>query len=209
MWIVIGLYLLGWLQSVAGLRCRPPSPGPSLSFCFLLADITSSTAAQQQNYALYQQGIPPSVATPTSHFPQPPKTFSPPNRASPNATPTKPHQAQNNESVPNTPMAAKTTVQPGQPTPQSAVRSVPQSPVSSEAQTQEKERVTLLLEINAELLQEITSLQTQGKGGYTGVPPQGSAEAGKPPEMKPASKEYIEYVCIRGVDCSENATNAT
>jgi hypothetical protein len=52
--------------------------------------------------------------------------------------------------------------------------------------------VTLLLEINTELLQEICSLQGQGKSGHIGpMPP--PKDDGKE-EVKAASKEYIEYV---------------
>lgn len=71
-------------------------------------------------------------------------------------------------------------------------KAVPQSPVSPESQARDKERVTLLLEINSHLLQEAMNLQSQGKSGHIGqMPP--PKEDGKPEtEVKPASKEYVE-----------------
>ncbi|KAF2808103.1 uncharacterized protein BDZ99DRAFT_392203 [Mytilinidion resinicola] len=77
--------------------------------------------------------------------------------------------------------------------PTAQAKSVPQSPVSPGAQARDKERVTLLLEINTELLQEICRLQEQGKSGHIGpMPP--PKEEGKE-DVKAASKEYID--CMR------------
>lgn len=50
-------------------------------------------------------------------------------------------------------------------TPSARSHSQPLSPQSQASQAREKERIALLLEINAELLQEMHSLQSQGKGG--------------------------------------------
>ncbi|OCK84517.1 hypothetical protein K432DRAFT_378543 [Lepidopterella palustris CBS 459.81] len=82
---------------------------------------------------------------------------------------------------------------------QSSMKAVPQSPVSPDAQIRDqgrdRERVAVLLDINSELLQEIVSLQAQGKAGHIGqMPP--PKEEGKPePDLKPASKEYVD--CMR------------
>lgn len=63
----------------------------------------------------------------------------------------------------------------------------PQSPVSSQ---QEAERIQLLLEINAELFEEINNLQAQGKGGALSSK---QAEELRASNMDPsmASEEYI------------------
>jgi hypothetical protein len=82
-------------------------------------------------------------------------------------------------------------IQPGAP---GTTQSVPPSPISAETQAREKERVTVLLEINHELLQEVINLQEQGKGGFMGPQPPPGPNGEKPPEMKQASKEYVEYV---------------
>lgn len=69
-------------------------------------------------------------------------------------------------------------------------------PLSPGAQARERDRVTVLLEINSELLKEILALQAQGKGGSVAQPPQSKEEEGKAEDrnQKPASKEYVEYV---------------
>ena len=75
-----------------------------------------------------------------------------------------------------------------------------QTPSSPDAQQRERERVSLLLEINKELLQETMNLQAQGKGGSVGQPrpsqqqpAAGGDDNNKEGNMsKPASKEFIE-----------------
>lgn len=66
---------------------------------------------------------------------------------------------------------------------QTPIKAVPQSPVSPVTPAKAHERVAILLEINSILINEATTLQTQGKGGQIGAP-----EEGKPQP----SKEYIE-----------------
>ena len=80
----------------------------------------------------------------------------------------------------------------------------PPTPTSPNSQSREKERISLLLEINRELLQETVGLQAKGKGGVIGQQrpaaqtAAGSEEGGKDGDgNKPASKEYIEYVYQR------------
>lgn len=70
-----------------------------------------------------------------------------------------------------------------------------QSP-SLESTSRDQERVTLLLEINQLLLQEIVTLQEAGKGGDVQSPAktgEGTKEEGK----SVASQEYVEYVLPR------------
>lgn len=64
---------------------------------------------------------------------------------------------------------------------------------SVETAARDQERVTLLLEINQLLLQEIVNLQEAGKGGDVQSPAKtgdGNGEKDKPT----ASQEYVEYV---------------
>ena len=64
----------------------------------------------------------------------------------------------------------------------------PQSPVAT---SREQERVTILLQINGELLKEASNLHTQGKGGLM-AQPQKSEDGKDGPQ--PSSREWIEYV---------------
>lgn len=66
---------------------------------------------------------------------------------------------------------------------QTPVKAVPQSPVSPVTPAKAHERVAVLLEINSILINEATTLQTQGKGGQIGAPEEGKQQP---------SKEYIE-----------------
>ncbi|KAL1625011.1 hypothetical protein SLS54_003738 [Diplodia seriata] len=70
------------------------------------------------------------------------------------------------------------------------------TPASPGQLQREREQVTLLLDINRELLQETLRLQEQGKGGMMGNQPapgqDGNKEGDAPKQV--ASKEYIEYV---------------
>lgn len=98
--------------------------------------------------------------------------------------------------------------QTGQSTPGSA--GPPPSPGTLQ---REQERVNLLLKINNELLQEVQSLQNEGKGGLTGGQQQqqqqqgADGQAGTPPANKPASKEYLEYVFSAGPHFINRALN--
>jgi len=70
----------------------------------------------------------------------------------------------------------------------------PGSPLPRELIKQEQERVTLLLEINQVILQELINLQKQGKGGNVQAPrnTDGTSKDGS----KIASTEYVEYVVL-------------
>lgn len=68
----------------------------------------------------------------------------------------------------------------------------PGSPLPPELIEQEKERVTVLLEINQVILQELVNMQKQGKGGNVSQP----KNPGAAPQdgTKLAAPEYVEYV---------------
>ena len=159
--------------------------------------LTSHTQVAQQSSspysAPYSQAISPPAVSAAQKFNQFHKAASPSNNhISPYATPQNHQYSSHSEPSQQHPMAAPPTTQPqiSQPIPQS-MKAVAQSPVSPVAQAKEKERVTLLLEINSELLQEIVSLQGQGKAGHIGpMPPK--EEGKKESDIKPASKEYVE-----------------
>lgn len=77
-------------------------------------------------------------------------------------------------------------------------QSQPQPPQSPRTQARERERISLLLEINRELLQEVLRLQAEGKGGDVQAParPVKDESNGAPP-ANPAKKtvaapEYTE-----------------
>ncbi|KAH0362941.1 hypothetical protein KCU65_g7747, partial [Aureobasidium melanogenum] len=147
---------------------QPPFPGhaqPGPNF--------AHNVPQQQQYqqlsgayaAPYSQSMSPSAVMPMA--------ASPSNRVPPYAA-----SAVTQASPQQSPMAA----------PQSRPIHSPSSPINM---SQEKERVSLLLEINLELLQEMHRLQAQGKGGATS--PQAAAhlkKEGLPDAL--ASDEYTQ-----------------
>lgn len=63
--------------------------------------------------------------------------------------------------------------------------STPSTPLSPNSQNTEQSRIKLILEINADLLEEISNLQAQGKGGIT------SAQKAVNRDDKVATDEYI------------------
>jgi hypothetical protein len=64
---------------------------------------------------------------------------------------------------------------------------------SSDAQANlERQRVTLLLDINTILLQEIVVMQERGDGGDVQSPNKPSEDSQQAAESKVASKEYVE-----------------
>lgn len=69
-----------------------------------------------------------------------------------------------------------------------------QLPSSGESTSRDQERVTLLLEINQLLLQEIVTLQEAGKGGDVQSPAKTTGDGGKEEGKSAASQEYVEYV---------------
>ena len=66
--------------------------------------------------------------------------------------------------------------------------STPMSPATGPG-SKEQERVSLLLQINGELLKEASNLHAQGKGGMMGQ--QAKGEDGKEVQQ-PSSREWIE-----------------
>lgn len=69
----------------------------------------------------------------------------------------------------------------------------PQTPQSAGAASREQQKVSLLLDINVELLQEVHRLQADGKGGVTNVQQAAQMKAqGQPAEL--ASAEYIDVL---------------
>ncbi|KAF2834984.1 hypothetical protein M501DRAFT_1008780 [Patellaria atrata CBS 101060] len=78
-----------------------------------------------------------------------------------------------------------------------AMKQLPPQPLSPKSQAREKDRVTLLLNINKELFHEILRLQEQGKAGSVGQQQQQTKDDGNksPGVNKAASQEYID--CMR------------
>lgn len=79
--------------------------------------------------------------------------------------------------------------------------SAPQSPHSATSQGREKERVTLLLDINVELLQEINNLQAQGKGGAQSAQQVELFKKQGLPDLM-ASEDFIQFVLPCGRLCA-------
>jgi hypothetical protein len=80
-----------------------------------------------------------------------------------------------------------------------------QPPLSPEAKSREKDRISLLLLINGELLQEVIRLRSEGKSGVPQPSPQNDGKAPQTSEetaaesskKTPAHPDYIEYAdCI-------------
>jgi hypothetical protein len=97
----------------------------------------------------------------------------------------------------NSQMNSPQTTQPGTPVQaQAQAQAQAQVQVQAQAAAREKARVSVLLEINSTLLQEVVNLQAAGKAG-TAPATDANAEQGdapKPAPQKP-SQEYIE--CMR------------
>ncbi|GME27390.1 hypothetical protein BKCO1_3700057 [Neofusicoccum parvum] len=144
------------------------------------------------------------------HFQNFNKNISPPRHVSPYAaTPQQQHQQQQfqqqqHQSLPDSsqPMAAPVSLPSHAAQPKPQPQGQPQKPMAatpaSPGQLQrEKEQVTLLLEINRELLQEVLRLQEQGKGGMMNAQPAPGQDGNKEGDAakKVASKEYID--CMR------------
>lgn len=129
------------------------------------------------------------------------KTASPNRHVSPYAqTPQQQHfQNQQSQSLPDSSqtMAAPVSLPSHSAQPKPQQQGTPANkpgagmPTSPGQLQREREQVTLLLDINRELLQETLRLQEQGKGGLMTNPPPGQDGDGT---KQMASKEYIEYV---------------
>nr|POE93483.1 hypothetical protein CFP56_19495 [Quercus suber] len=86
-----------------------------------------------------------------------------------------------------------------QPAGSSTAGSSPRPPQSPSSQNREQERISLLLGINVDLLQEVHRLQAEGKGGATSPQQQMQLkQQGQPDGM--ASDEYIQ--CLRRVQAN-------
>ncbi|KAF4300978.1 hypothetical protein GTA08_BOTSDO10675 [Botryosphaeria dothidea] len=130
------------------------------------------------------------------------KTASPNRHVSPYAqTPQQQHfQNQQSQSLPDSSqtMAAPVSLPSHSAQPKPQQQGTPANkpgagmPTSPGQLQREREQVTLLLDINRELLQETLRLQEQGKGGLMTNPPPGQDGDGT---KQMASKEYIE--CLR------------
>ncbi|KAI9674185.1 MAG: hypothetical protein M1817_002003 [Caeruleum heppii] len=186
-------------------------------------------AAHHNQYgnAGYAQAIHTPTTTPMQAHPQaafhPPATVSPAKRNSPHGPPQgppppgpshHPSQQQSHPSQQQQPPRHMPNSAPAQP--QSGPSSTPsdngppggrpnqQPPLSPASREQEKERITLLLTINGELLQETVKLREQGKAG-TPAPTPGPKGDGKEdkdvadgeisPVKKPPQPEFID--CMR------------
>nr|OQO18387.1 hypothetical protein B0A51_13718 [Rachicladosporium sp. CCFEE 5018] len=75
----------------------------------------------------------------------------------------------------------------------------PRTPQSPSSQALEHRRIDLLLDINLDLLQEINSLQAQGKGGATSPHHQAQLRAGGLSDAM-AAEEYVQ--CLRRVQAN-------
>ncbi|KAI5241252.1 hypothetical protein E4T47_05846 [Aureobasidium subglaciale] len=115
---------------------------------------TQNVLQHQQHQQQLSGGYAPPYSQSMSPSAMMPMTASPSHRVSPYAT-----SAVAQGSPQQSPMAA----------PQSRPVHSPSAGGSPTSLSQEKERIALLLEINADLLQEMHTLQTQGKGGATSL----------------------------------------
>lgn len=184
----------------------PPSNSPNPSRCL---SHTKSPAVQQSPFTTASFSTPIAAPTQFQHFN---KTVSPPRHVSPYATTPQQQQQQHQQhhafqnhhqqSLPDSSqsMAAPVslpshTATPPKPQPQAqATKPMATTPASPEQQQRERDQVTLLLDINRELLQEVLRLQEQGKGGMMSSQPTPGQDGNKEGDAakKVASKEYIE-----------------
>ncbi|KAF2195332.1 hypothetical protein K469DRAFT_698908 [Zopfia rhizophila CBS 207.26] len=175
----------------AALHQQQQSPSPYSSAPFSQG-LSSPAVSAAQKFGQYHKAASPSNSS--NHIS--PYATPQAQQQSPHLTPSHHQQPQNQHS-----MAAPPTTQPMQTQTQTPVKAVPRSPVSPGAQAREKERMTVLLEINNVLLMEVVDLQTQGKAGHVGqaVPP--VKEDGKPDtDKQQPAKEYVE--CMRRLQCN-------
>ncbi|EMC95748.1 hypothetical protein BAUCODRAFT_49756, partial [Baudoinia panamericana UAMH 10762] len=69
----------------------------------------------------------------------------------------------------------------------------PNTPLTPGSQNREQQRITLLLELNLEMLQEVNRLQADGKGGAINPQQQAQLKAADQPSGM-ASDEYIQVL---------------
>nr|POE84543.1 hypothetical protein CFP56_78629 [Quercus suber] len=107
-----------------------------------------------------------------------------------------PQQHQTSMAAPPLPLPPSTQTQPAG---TSTAGSSPRPPLSPHSQNREQERISLLLGINVDLLQEVNRLQAEGRGGATSAQQQLQLkQQGQPDNM--ASDEYIQ--CLRRVQAN-------
>jgi hypothetical protein len=69
---------------------------------------------------------------------------------------------------------------------------IPGANSTPDSSSLDKQRVTLILDINSHLLEQIQLLQATGKGGDVQTPANPSQPAADPAEAKKPSREYVE-----------------
>jgi len=153
-----------------------------ICLCALTIPLPTSFAGQHQLFS----SAPTSTPLPVSVT----SVSTSPKAIPPNDSTSQSQQARDSNQLQLQPMAAPATSQPASQT-QPALVGGPGSPLTPEQLEKEKERVTLLLEINQALLHELVNMQKQGKGGNVQQPrnPNPSDE-----NEKLAAPEYVEYV---------------
>lgn len=195
------------------LHCRV-FPAPHRNALSILPHADARHAPGQQfTSAPYAQNVTSTSATPTPPLQQPSglrHSASPQQLNSPYAQPqhhfqqqqqSQPLQAKQQTPPTKYPMAAPPLPQ----TPAAAQQAgagtaaSPHAPQSPGTQAREQKRVELLLEINGELLQEINSLQAQGRGGAMNPQHQLQLRALNMDESM-AAEEYIQ--CLRRVQAN-------
>jgi hypothetical protein len=182
----------------------------------LLLTFIASTVSSQPTYtnSPYGQPVSASIGIPTTYAPSSVAISTVPTSAPPQSSPINPATPQQQIQRPMNQMGQMNQTNPQQ---QPVMIARPLSPASA---ARERSRVSILLEINTALLQEVVNLQAQGKAGVpSGAPGQASPSQNTPTDHaapspttttptietpdsatakaapKPASKEYID--CMR------------
>ncbi|KAK5131166.1 hypothetical protein LTR08_001252 [Meristemomyces frigidus] len=161
-------------------------------------------AGQHHSYttAAYSPSVPAQASPGLVPQPQPLQQHNPRHSASPQQplSPDAASQAQQNQPTHSPsnqyPMAAPPLPQ----TPGSAQQALstgsapsPGTPQSPGSQSRDQQRVALLLDINAELLQEVSRLQSEGKGGASNPQQQALLKAqGQPMDL--ATDDYVQVL---------------
>lgn len=168
-------------------------------------------AQMNQSSSPYQQGFP--ATTGPSPVPQFNAPINNPQQNTGMAAPATPQQQilqQQRQQMHNTMLAQQAQLQNAANAQKAGP--APATPQSPQSAARERARVTVLLEINTQLLQEVVSLQAQGKAGVTPTQPQQSptsptsatdpsalnaspVDSSKQGPAKPPSQEYAD--CMR------------
>lgn len=132
---------------------------------------------------------------PNNTVPAPGHTRPQPNNSNgPNAPPTQNRPPPPNPSImTSTPATSSTSTSFTTPTsaqaPSQQQNSMPPPPLTVEETSREKDRVSLLFEINQILLQELVNMQAQGKGGSMSAQAQGQSNPGQEKAAQPVFGE--------------------